>query len=83
MDHYKKPAQEKSPTKIIIHVGTNNLSSNKKTMDIANHIMQPANSVKTDVNVSIVTYQGKTNLIARQRKLTHIYKIYIPQRTFL
>ena len=30
MKHYVKPTQEKQPSQIIIHVGTNNLPANKK-----------------------------------------------------
>ena len=30
MNHYKRPTQEKSSVEIIIHVGTNDLSSDKK-----------------------------------------------------
>ena len=47
-NHYKKSTQEKSPRGIIIHIRTNDLSSDKEPMDIANHIMQLAKSVKTD-----------------------------------
>ena len=48
MNHYKKLTQEKSPAGIIIHVGANDLSSDKEPKDIANNIMQPAKQVKTD-----------------------------------
>ena len=57
MNHYKKPTQEKSPAEIIIHVGTNDLSSDKEPKDIANDIIQLAKSVKTGANkvaVSII-----------------------------
>ena len=50
MNHYKKSTQEKSPVEIIIHVGKNDLSSDKEPNDIANDIMQLAKSVKTDAN---------------------------------
>ena len=42
MNHYEKPTQEKSPAEIIIHVCTNDLSSDKEPKDIANDIMQMA-----------------------------------------
>ena len=50
MNYYKKPTQEKSPAETVIHVGTNDLSSDKETKDILNDIMQLAKSVKTDAN---------------------------------
>ena len=39
MNHYKKPAQEKSSEEIIINVGTNDLSSDKEPKNIANDII--------------------------------------------
>ena len=57
MNQYKKPTQEKSPAEIIIHVGKNDLSSDKEPKDIANDIIQLAKSVKTGANkvaVSII-----------------------------
>ena len=48
MNHYKKSTQEKSPVEIIIHVGTNDLSNDKETKDIASDIMQLAKSIKAD-----------------------------------
>ena len=36
MNHYTKPLQEKSPAEIIVHMGTNDLSSDKEPKDIAN-----------------------------------------------
>ena len=57
MNHYKKPTQEKSSAEIIIHLGTNDLSSDKEPKDIANDIIKLAKSVKTGANkvaVSII-----------------------------
>ena len=50
MNHCKKPTQEKSPVEIIIHEGTNYLSSDKKPKNIANDIIKFAKSVKTDAD---------------------------------
>ena len=50
MNHYKKPTQQKSPAEIIIHVGSNDLSSAKERKDIASDIIELAKSVKTDAN---------------------------------
>ena len=50
MNHYKKPAQEKSSEEIIINVGTNDLSSDKEPKNIANDIIWLAKSVKTYAN---------------------------------
>ena len=49
--------------KIVIHVGTYDLSSDKEPKDIANDIMQLANSVKTDVNKVAVS-----NILLRKDK---------------
>ena len=43
MKHYMKPTQEKLPTQIIFHIGTNDLVSNKNFIEIAN-----VKSAKTD-----------------------------------
>ena len=43
MNHYKKSRPEKSPVKIIISVGTNDLSSAKQT---ANDIIHLLNQLK-------------------------------------
>ena len=87
MNHYKKPTQEKSPAEIIIHVGTNDLSSDNEPKDIANDIIQLAKSVKTDANKvavsSILPRKDKFNSKIRRRKLTHIYKINVLQITSL
>ena len=48
MYHYTKPTQKKSPAEIIIHVGTNDLPSEKEPVEIANNIINLAKSVKTE-----------------------------------
>ena len=78
MNHYKNTAQEKSRAKIIIHVCTNDLCSDKQPKDVANDVIQCyaimlnqtikrycAKSVKTDANKVIVSkiLPKKTNLI--------------------
>ena len=40
MNHYKNTAQDKSPAKIIIHICTNDLCSDKEPKDIANDVIQ-------------------------------------------
>ena len=50
INHYKKRTQEKLPAEIIIHMGTNDLYSDKEAKDIANDILQLSKSVKTDAN---------------------------------
>ena len=44
MYHYVKPTQEKQPVQIIIHVGTNDLPGNKNSDEIANKIVELANT---------------------------------------
>ena len=55
MNHCKKPTQEKSPVEIIIHEGTNYLSSDKKPKNIANDIIKFAKSGKTDEDKVVVS----------------------------
>ena len=78
MNHYKKPTQEKSPAEIIIHVGTNDLSSVKEPKDIANDIMQFAKSVKTEENKvtvsNILPRKNKFNSKAKEVN-THLHDI--------
>ena len=44
--HYVKPTQEKQTAQIIIRVGTNDLPGNKNSDEIANKIVEFANSIK-------------------------------------
>ena len=44
MKNYAKPTQEKQPAQIIIHVGTNDLPGNKNSDEIANKIVELANT---------------------------------------
>ena len=73
----KNPTQEKSLAEII-HVGTNDLSGNKEPKDMANDIMQLANSVKTDANKvavpSILPRKDKLNSKAKELN-THLQDI--------
>ena len=50
MKHYVKPTQEKQPAQIIVHVCTNDLPGNKNSDEIANEIVEFANSLKTNEN---------------------------------
>ena len=55
MEHYVKPTQEKQHAQIIIHVGTYDLPSNKNSVEIANEIVEFANSIKTSKNNVVVS----------------------------
>ena len=55
MKHYVKPTQEKQPAQIIIQVGTNDISHNKNSDEIANEIVEFANSIKTTKNNVVVS----------------------------
>ena len=55
MKNYAKPTQEKQPAQIIIHVGTNDLPVNKNSDEIANEVLEFANSIKTSENNVIVS----------------------------
>ena len=55
MKYYVKPTQEKQPAKLIIHVGTNDLLGNKNPDEIANKIVEFANSIKTSENNVVVS----------------------------
>ena len=50
-----KPMQEKQPAQIIIHVGTNDLAGNKNSDEIANEIVEFANSIKTSETYVVVS----------------------------
>ena len=75
MNHYKKPTQEKLPVEIMILQGTNDLSSNKEPMDIANIIQQLAKSVKTNTN----KVADKFNI---KKKINTHLQDYILQKNF-
>ena len=56
MKDYAKPTiRNKKPHKIILHCGTNDLSSPKPPEEIANQIIDLAASLKTDDNLVIVS----------------------------
>ena len=55
MKHYVKPTQEKQPAQIIIHICTNDLPDNKNSDEIANKIVEFANSIKTSENNVVVS----------------------------
>ena len=55
MKYYVKPTQEKQPAQIIIHFGTNDLPGNKNSDEIANKIVEFANSIKTSKNNVVVS----------------------------
>ena len=68
--HYVKPIQEKQLVQIIIHIGTNDLQGNKHSDEIANEIVEFANSIKTSKNnvvvSSIVSRKGRFNNKAKE-----------------
>ena len=49
-DHVKPTIRETNPEHIIIHVGTNDLNSEKTASEIANSIVDLANSIKNETN---------------------------------
>ena len=61
MQDYVKPALRENPNQIIIHVGTNDLTSNKRPEQIAESIIGVATSLKSDacyVLVSSITMRN-------------------------
>ena len=73
MKHYVKPKQEKQPAQVIVHIGRNNLSSNKNSDEIADEIVNFAKSIKTDENnvviSSIVPRKDRLNNNAKEVNL--------------
>ena len=71
--HYVKPTQEKQPAQIIVHIGTNDLSTNKNSDEIADEIVNFAKSIKTDENniviSSIVPKKDRLNNKAKEVNL--------------
>ena len=65
MKYYVKSTQEKQLAQIIIHVGTNDLPSNKNRNEIANEIVEFTNSIKISENnvavSSIISRKGPFN----------------------
>ena len=82
MNHYKKPTQQKSPAEIIIHVGSNDLSSAKERKDIASDIIELAKSVKTDANKvavsSILPWKDKFNSKAKEVNMRICFSNKLP-----
>ena len=48
MKHYIKPTQEKSPPQIILHIGINDLVTDKDSNEMANEVVQLAKSAKAN-----------------------------------
>ena len=80
--YYVKPTQEKQPAQIIIHIGTNDLPGNKNSDEIANEIVEFANSIKTSENNVVVSSKvfrnNRFNNKAKEvnKKLKHKCKEY-------
>ena len=68
MKHYVKSTQEKQPAQIIVHIGTNDLSSNKNSDEIADEIVNFVKSIKTDENNSHIKYRPKERPLKQQSK---------------
>ena len=70
MKYYVKPTQEKQLKQIIIHVGTNDLPSNKNRNEITNKIVEFTNSIKISENnvavASIISRKGAFNNKAKE-----------------
>ena len=67
MKHYVKLTQGKQPAQIIIRVGTNDLPGNKNSEEIANGIVEFANSIKTSENNIVVL----SSIIPRKHRLNN------------
>ena len=70
MKHYVKPTQEKQPTQIITHVGTNDLPGNKNSQEIANEFVDFTNSVKTRENNVVVS-----SIVARKDRFNKVKEV--------
>ena len=70
MKHYVKPTQEKQPTQIITHVGTNDLPGNKNSQEIANEFVDFTNSVKTRENNVVVS-----SIVAREDRFNKVKEV--------
>ena len=70
MKYYVKPTKEKQLAQIIIHVGTNDLPSNKNRNEIANEIVEFTSSIKISENnvavSSIISRKGAFNNKAKE-----------------
>ena len=64
MTDYIKPTLKFNPDAIILHIGTNDLRSEKSAEDIGNEILSLVNTIKTPVNQIIVS-----SIIARDDSL--------------
>ena len=64
MDDYIKPTMKHDPAIILLHVGTNDLHSNKSAEDIAEGIIHLANKIKNQDNEVIIS-----NIISRNDSL--------------
>ena len=64
MTDYIKPTLKFNPDAIILHIGTNDLRSEKSAEDIGNEILSLVNNIKTPVNEIIVS-----SIIARDDSL--------------
>ena len=67
MKHYVKLTKGKQPAQIIIRVGTNDLPGNKNSEEIANGIVEFANSIKTSENNIVVL----SSIIPRKHRLNN------------
>ena len=68
-----KPTQEKEPAQMVVHIGTNDLSSNKNSDEIADEIVNFTKSIKTAENniviSSIVPRKDRLNNKAKEVNL--------------
>ena len=70
MKQYVKSTQEKQPTQIITHVGTNDLPGNKNSQEIANEFVDFTNSVKTRENNVVVS-----SIVAREDRFNKVKEV--------
>ena len=65
MQDYVKPTLRENPDQIIVHVGTNDLASNKRPEQIAESIIGVTTSLKSDISnvlVSSITVRNEEHL---------------------
>ena len=68
---YIKPEVRKKPNKIIIHIRTNDLKNDLKTIDHIKHMYDYAKAIspKTEVSVSLMTVRSDNKKLASSLKL--------------
>ena len=82
MKYYAQTSLEENPYHIILHVGTNDVSSNQNCNTIAQKIIETTKSLKADqrdVQISNIITQKKTSLKINPNRLTTNSKNYVKE----